>query len=65
MPPFKQIVSSKLRQKFLHLIEKHFPRNNPLSKIFNRNTLKLSYNCTDNIEKIIKKQNFKSIQKPE
>lgn len=48
------MVSTKSGQKFLALIEKPFPSNNPLSKIFNKNMLKLSYSCTDNIEKILK-----------
>lgn len=49
------MVSSKLGQKFLALIEKHFPSNDPLSKIFNKSMLKFNYSCTDNLEKIIKK----------
>ena len=34
-------------------IYKHFQKNNPLSKIFNRNTEKFSYSCTNNMSKII------------
>ena len=29
--------------KFLHLVDKHFPRSNKLDKIFNGNTIKVSY----------------------
>ena len=37
--------------KFLDLIDRHFSKSNPLSKIFNRNTL--SYSCTKNMKAII------------
>lgn len=53
------MVKTKLGHLFLNLIKKHFPKSgtNSLSKIFNSNTLKLSYSCADNLEKIIKKHN--------
>ena len=34
-------------------MRKNFPKNNPLSKIFNKNTVKISYSCTRNIKSII------------
>lgn len=52
-----KMLSSNLWHTFLALIEKHFPRNNILSKIFNKNTLKLNYSYTENLEKIKKKHN--------
>ncbi len=58
------MVSIKLGQKFLALIDKHFPTNSKLSNIFNKNTLKLSYSCTENLEGIIKKHNNKILNKP-
>ena len=44
-PPFSKNVSTNIGcKKFLNgLINKHFPPQNKLHKIFNRNTLKLSY----------------------
>ena len=33
---------------------KHFPKHHKLSKIFNNNTLKLSYSCLKNMSSIIK-----------
>ena len=33
----------------LTLIDKHFPKNKRLSKIFNRNTIKVSYSCLLNL----------------
>ena len=38
---------------FLHLLDKHFGRNHKCHKIFNRNNVKISYSCIDNIKKII------------
>ena len=49
--------------KFLHLVDKHFPRSNKLHKIFNGNTIKVSYSCTDNMAKIIKNHNKKVTSK--
>ena len=37
----------------------HFPPNNPLHKIFNRNTIKVSYSCTKNIKATIQSHNQK------
>ena len=42
-PPFSQAVSTNTAKRFLNLLDKHFPQNNQLHKIFNRNTVKISY----------------------
>ncbi len=34
----------------LHVIDKHFPPNHKLHKIFNRNTVKVSYSCMNNVK---------------
>ena len=60
-PPFNKNVSTNIGKQFLNLIKKHFPSENKLHKIFNRNTLKLSYSCTKNIGSIIKNHNKKII----
>lgn len=52
-------MKTNVAKTFLHLIDKHFPRTHKLHKIFNRNTVKVSYSCTENIEKIIKSHNTK------
>ena len=46
---------------FLKLVDKHCPKSNRLHKIFNRNTLKVSYSCTENMAQIIEKHNKKVI----
>ena len=38
--PFSQAVSTNLAERFLDLLDKHFPQNKQLHKIFNRNTVK-------------------------
>ena len=44
---------------FLKLVDKHFPKSNKLHKIFSRNTLQVSYRCTENMAQIIKKHDKK------
>ena len=58
-PPFSQTVSTYVAKRFLDLLDKHFPTNNHLHKIFNGNTVKVSYSCTPNIGSIIKSHNKK------
>ena len=43
---------------------KHFPRTHKLHKFFNRNTIKVSYSCMNNMSKIIKGHNKKVTSKP-
>ena len=52
-----QNVSTNVAKKFLQLLDKHFPFSNSLHKIFNRNTIKVSYSCTQNSGNIIKSHN--------
>ena len=56
-PPFSEIVQTNIGRKFLNLIGKHFPRGSRLAKIFNRNTLKISYGCMPNINSFINAHN--------
>ena len=42
---------------FLHLLDKHFGRNNKYHKIFNRNSVKISNSCMNNIKNIIRSRN--------
>ena len=58
-PPFSQAVSTNVVNRFLDLLDKHFPQNNQLHKIFNRNTVKVSYSCAPNVGSIIKSHNKK------
>ena len=56
-PPFNSNVRTNLGRKFLHIVDKCFPKNHPLHKIFNRHTLKLSYSCMPNMKSVISSHN--------
>ena len=56
-PPFCRLANINIRKYFLHLLDKHFNRDNPLSRIFNRNTVKISYSCTKNMYNILSNHN--------
>ena len=62
-PPFSKSVSTNVAKTFLQLVTKHFPRSHKLHKIFNRNTVKVSYSCMNNMSNIIKGHNKKVISK--
>ena len=56
-PLFSQTVKTNVARLFLRLLDKHFPRLHILRKLFNQNTIKVSYSCTENAGQIIKKYN--------
>ena len=56
-PPFSRFVKSNTGRIFLHLLSKHFPWNHTIHKIFNRNTVKISYSCLRNISSVISSHN--------
>ena len=58
-PPFSRNVTINVAKRFLNLLDIHFPKSNKLHKIFNRNTVKVSYCCTENLLSIIKTHNQK------
>jgi hypothetical protein len=58
-PPFSSNVKTNIGGKFLRIIEKCFPADNPLSKIFNKNTVKISYKCMQNVKQKISMHNNK------
>jgi hypothetical protein len=55
-------VKTNVGKKFLQLMDKHFPVGNPLHKIFNRNSVKMSYRCTANLGMKIKAHNSKILK---
>ena len=56
-PPWDNNVKTNLGRKFLLIVDKCFPKNHPLNKIFNRHTLKLSYSCMPNMKAVISSHN--------
>ena len=60
-PPYSRAIITNVAKTFLQLIGLHFPPSNKFHKIFNRNNVKVSYCCTQNVENIIKSHNKKLI----
>lgn len=58
-PPFDQNVTTNVAKRFLQLLDKHFPKGHSLHKLFNRNTVKVSYSCMNNMASIISSHNAK------
>ena len=58
-PPFNKALQTSIGRTFLHLLEKHFPPHHRLHNILNRNTVKVSYSCTQNMASIISNHNNK------
>ena len=61
-PPFNSTVKTNLAREFLSLIDRCFPPSNPLSKIFNRKTVKVSHSTTSNMAQIIASHNSKVLR---
>ena len=63
-PPFCKSVKTKFGSLLLKLLDKHFPKSNELYSIFNRNSIKISYNCSPYKKTIISRHNKKLLEKP-
>ena len=61
-PPFNINVATNVSKTFLTLIDKHFPKDKRLSKIFNRNTIKVSYSFLPNVKQTIYNNNHRLLQ---
>ena len=57
--PWCNSVTTSIGRKFLALIDPPFGPSNPLSKIFNRRTIKISYSSMTNLSRIIAGHNSK------
>ena len=57
-PPFSENVATNVGREFLKIVEKNFPVNHKYNRIFNKNTVKVSYSCMNNMENIIKSHNM-------
>ena len=56
-PPFNSMIKTNVGRAFLNLLDKHFNNQHRFHKIFNRNTIKLSYSCMSSVERILSKHN--------
>ena len=62
--PHSKLVKTNIGKIFLRLINKHFLPTHKYRKIFNRNTIKISYSCMPNIKSKISTHNYKILNKP-
>ena len=62
-PPYSLNVKTNIDKVFLKLVRKYFPRSHKLSKIFNLNTIKISYSSMPNVKNLIKQHNSKILNK--
>jgi 6-pyruvoyl-tetrahydropterin synthase len=62
-PPYSKNVKTNVAKTFLQLIDKHFPKKSKLHKIFNRNTIKVSYSCMENVKSAVSRHNHRILSK--
>ena len=58
-PSYSKQVSTNIPKHFLNLLDQHFLKQHKLYKNFNRNNVKVSYSCTENISSYISSHNEK------
>ena len=61
-PPYSMNVKTKVGREFLSLLDRSFPPYHPLSKIFNRQTVKLSYKRMPNMAEVVSGQNTRKLR---
>ena len=65
-PPFNMAVQTNLTKMFYKIIERGIPKNNALlCKLFNKQNLRISYSCTENIGTVIAKHNARIMREHE
>ena len=64
-PPYSKNVATNIGKDFFKLLRLHFPKQHPLHRLFNDNTVKLSYSCMPNMDSIAKAHNTKILRKEE
>ena len=60
-PSFSRAVSINVGKRFLQLLRHYIPTSSKLHTMFNKNTVKVSYCCTQNVASIFKSHNKKLI----
>ena len=64
-PPYSSHVKTNIGKVFRSLIEKHFTRSHKYYKIFNKNSIKLSYSCMPSMKCVIDKHNSRLLKQDE
>ncbi len=55
-------VATNIGREFLQILSRNFPANHKYHKIFNKNTVKISYSCMPNMNSVIKSHNSKLLE---
>jgi hypothetical protein len=65
-PPFSANVKTNVGKRFMSLVQKHFPPHHQYRSLFNKNNVKVSYSCVENMGNVIQSHNGKILnqQKP-
>ena len=63
-PRYSMNVKTNISKIFLNLLHKHFPPTHLFHKIFNKNTVKISYSCMCNMNSIISAHNRSILNPP-
>ena len=58
-PPYSKQVSTNIAKRFPNLLDRHFPKQHRLYKIFNRNNVNFSYSCAKDMSRFISSYNKK------
>ena len=58
-PPWNSVVKTNVGKQFLRIIDTSFSNDNPLRKLFNRSTVKVSYKGMPNMSSIVSSHNTK------
>ena len=64
-PPYNYTVKTNVAGEYLKIVDECFPIGHPLRKIFNRNTMKVSYSTTANMAQIISGANSRKLNQNE
>jgi hypothetical protein len=61
-PPFDGRVKTNIGKEFFKILTESFPKDHKLHKIFNKNTIKLSYSCMPNLKNTIDATNKEKLK---
>ena len=62
-PPLSMNVATNVGRAFLKILDEEFPESHVFHKIFNRNTVKISYSCMPSLKHKIDGRNKSTLQK--
>ena len=61
-PPYDETISTPIGKHFLELIDKWFPVESDINRIFNKQNLKISYSNMPSVDRILKAKNQKLLE---